>query len=458
MWHVLRLRQKANGGDPIAQHELGVRYFLGRGVVADTVAAAFWTGLAAEQNMTPARFNMAILQTNGWGVEWNPFLAYTHLLYCAEKGLPEAQFSLAQFLTDNLVVPRDWPRALQWLESASDSGFIPARDFLDELRQRGRLPVSENHSPPFQDNTAKSTGIDWSPVFLDFTSDTTKDVDDRDLVEALRREGLGEYLSEADAIPDSLDLSKIKDAANAGNPEALVFLGRVYEVGSGVSPDPIKATSYYVRAIRADSPHAPELLWNLLEGGNAVNEIRKAATHGVSDAQFCLAGLQAIGFQFHLLRAGSAMTDSESIRVLRSLAGSGHVPAMIELGLCHYLGRWVQKNTEEARHVWRKASELGSVEARTRLAAVGVSENSGNPGLVVEALFNGITSGSSLAQLALALCYEKGYGVDLSFGKAVFYYKAAARRGSRDAYQALIRLHDGIRPPGNEFRINRTDG
>ncbi|HET6273421.1 MAG TPA: hypothetical protein VFG32_10600, partial [Bacteroidota bacterium] len=36
LWQVFMLERKANAGDVLAQHELGIRYLLGRGVGADT--------------------------------------------------------------------------------------------------------------------------------------------------------------------------------------------------------------------------------------------------------------------------------------------------------------------------------------------------------------------------------------------------------------------------------------
>ena len=72
IWQKFRLTQEANAGDPLAQHELGLRFLLGEGVPADTSQAVFWIKKAADQNLTSAKYNYAILLINGIGIQWDP--------------------------------------------------------------------------------------------------------------------------------------------------------------------------------------------------------------------------------------------------------------------------------------------------------------------------------------------------------------------------------------------------
>jgi len=48
-------------GDVLAQHELGIRYLIGRGAAPDTAKAAYWIKKAADQNYGPALFDMGII-------------------------------------------------------------------------------------------------------------------------------------------------------------------------------------------------------------------------------------------------------------------------------------------------------------------------------------------------------------------------------------------------------------
>ena len=58
-----------------------------------------------------------------------------------------------------------------------------------------------------------------------------------------------------------------------------------------------------------------------------------------------------------------------------------------------------------------------------------------------------------LAEVALGYCYETGTGLPRNPGAAAQFYVTAARRGSQDAYRALRRMYDDIRPKGKEFQI-----
>jgi len=64
------LMQKANAGEAPAQHELGLRYLIGKGFPADTMKAAFWIQKAADQHLPLAKYNIGILLMNGRGLEW----------------------------------------------------------------------------------------------------------------------------------------------------------------------------------------------------------------------------------------------------------------------------------------------------------------------------------------------------------------------------------------------------
>jgi len=63
--NLFLLERDANTGDPFAQHELGVRYLLGKGLPPDTTKSAKWLKRAADQQFTPAMYNFALLLANG---------------------------------------------------------------------------------------------------------------------------------------------------------------------------------------------------------------------------------------------------------------------------------------------------------------------------------------------------------------------------------------------------------
>ncbi|MDE0392906.1 MAG: SEL1-like repeat protein [Rhodospirillales bacterium] len=62
-------RPLAEGGDAMAQFNLGLLYETGRGVAEDAAQAAAWYERAALQGVTRAQFNLALLHQTGRGVE-----------------------------------------------------------------------------------------------------------------------------------------------------------------------------------------------------------------------------------------------------------------------------------------------------------------------------------------------------------------------------------------------------
>ena len=62
-------RPLAEGGDRMAQFNLGLLHETGRGMVEDPAEAAAWYERAAQQGVTRAQFNLALLHQTGRGVE-----------------------------------------------------------------------------------------------------------------------------------------------------------------------------------------------------------------------------------------------------------------------------------------------------------------------------------------------------------------------------------------------------
>lgn len=460
------LSQKANAGDPLAQHELGVRYLVGRGVRADTLRGAYWTRKAAEQKMGTAQFNLGILQSNGWGVEWNPFEAFDNFLSAAERGMPEAQYVLAQFFTDNLVVSRNWTEAYRWTKAAADSGYAPAKEALVEFERRGKVPAIDSLPVPASEfltdssSTRSRTQFGWAPVYLDFGADSTEPISDKMLLQDVLREGTPALQQELAGSPIDTSLvfgeealSSLRRVADAGSPEALAIIGRCFEKGLQVPRDKVVAIAYYVRAVRFDSPRAHQLLWEVLREDGIGSEIRTRAMRGDNDARFVWATLMALGFHHPLIRAQAFLTEKQAVEMLRTAASENHVPSMIEIGLCYYSGRWVDEDRGKARDYWHRAVAAGCVEAEVRLESADVREQRRGPVDAVQILEHGAAVGSVLAEVALGLCYESGFGVQRNNSKAARYYRKAAQRGSQDGFRALVRLHDIIRPPDSRFVI-----
>jgi len=236
--------------------------------------------------------------------------------------------------------------------------------------------------------------------------------------------------------------------AENGSPEAQTIIGQLYERGIYFNKNLITAASYYFRALRIDSPKAPYLLWQLTKKTGFINRVQNEVLNGNVEAKFVWYGLASTTFDNQI-----AMSDA--IDLLQSSADQKFVPAMIELGLNYYTGRYLDRDIKMGLRYWREALLLGSTEASIRLITASLyDEEEINHKKAVSDLKKAADEGSVLAQVALAYCYENGIGTIVSKSNSLKNYRMAAQRGSQYAYRELQRLYDEIRPNDPEFMIN----
>jgi len=465
LWEEFKLMEKANNGDASAQHELGIRYLLGRGFGVDTVKSAYWIQKAADQGFLIAQYNLGIFLNNGWGLPWNPFKAFEHFQYAAKEGMPEAEYVYGSILTDNLVAPQNWIEAYHWMKKSAAAGYQPAREALVEFEKRGidihadssdTSAVSPSTPAVRKDSALVLPTHSWKPVLLDFSDETATKQDELAFLKDMLRKGSPELknalgISSLDAdklVADSSLLHLIQSAADAGSPEALAVLGRFYEKGIIERKNLMLAATEYLRAIRLEFPRAPALLWNVFQDKKFVQQMHSLVLKDNADAEFVCAGLISVGFD-------TEFPPEESFALLRKASAQHHVQAMIEEGLCYFSGRGVEKNKEKAVELWTEAAALGSREAEIRLAATNVIADLHlrDYSASIAGLDSAAHKGSLVAEVALAYCYETGTGVGESKPEAVRRYRESAYRGSQIAYYALKKMYDELRPDSVQYRL-----
>lgn len=463
-----KLMQIANSGDPLAQHELGLRLLMGEGIAADTNLAVYWIKKAAAQKLTSALYNYGIMLINGWGTEWDPFAAYENFLFAAESGMSQAQYVVGILNTDNLIVPRNFNNSYYWLKKSSDAGYEPAKEVLDE--------ISTKVSPMFKDSvnqnkflidksTANKQDNDNSKikpsaglVFIDFDmqTDTIKDISDKLLVNDLERISIPvldslriNNDSTFSFLSDAVKLKLLRALAESGSPEALSILGRLYERGDYVGKNKINAAEYYIRATILDSPRATFLLWKLIREKDFYTILNDAIQFNDPSAQFVWYGLKKLGYD-------NRLTDADAIDLLKKASLQNHLPSIIELGLNYYTGKFVNLDKKKGLSIWESVKNSGSIEPEIRLVVSKIFDS-----VLLEAENNYISvltsaeeKGSLLAQFALGYCYENGIGVKQNIAAAVKYFRLSAQRGNQFAYEQLKRLYDSKRPASEKFKVN----
>ena len=467
IWQKFKLTQEANAGDPLAQHELGLRFLMGEGVPADTTQAVYWIKKAADQNLTSAKYNYAILSINGIGVKWDPYEAFKLFQSAAEDGMVQAQYVVGILYTDNLTVKRNYDLAYYWIKKAADNDYEPAQEIVaklepkvsknivDSLLTDSGKPAEKNPIPDPSENLTSSLGL----VFIDFDliSDSAITVTDSMLIENINIIG-SDSLSKvllADkpaslkelATPENVEI--LVELADYGSPEAQTILGRMYEQGINYKTNLVDAGVYYYRALRNDSPSGTYLLWQLNQEENFQQNVQRASENGNIVAKYLWYGLTSIEFDRQI-----AMNDA--LNLLNDAVQAYYLPAMVESGLNYYSNRYGRNNPQEGLALWQKAFQLGSEEAEIRLIAARLFEEFDNKNQAEDfkKLKKAADEGSLFAMVSVGLCYEQGSGTKKSIPDAVNYFKMSAQRGSRFAYEELKGIYDKMRPSDPLFIIS----
>ncbi|MBV6420522.1 MAG: hypothetical protein DAHOPDDO_01778 [Ignavibacteriaceae bacterium] len=467
IWQKFRLTQEANAGDPLAQHELGLRFLLGEGIPADTVQAIYWIKKAADQNLTSAKYNYAIMLFNGIGVSWDPYTAFKLFQSAANDGMVQAQYVVGILYTDNLTVKRDYNLAYYWIKKAADEDYEPAKEIaaklepkvsqnvVDSLLSQSGKPEEKNPIPDPSENLTSNLGL----VFIDFDSisDSSIVISDSVLIEQLEiigSDSLSKILLAKEpkslkdlCTPGNVDI--LKTLAEIGSPEAQSIIGRMYEQGIYFKSNLVDAATYYYLSLRNDSPSGTYLLWQLSQKENFIQIVEQESNNGNVVAKYLWYGLTAVGFD-------KRITITDAINLLDESANALYLPAMVESGLNYYSNRFGRYNPDTGLTLWKDAEKLGSKEAGIRLTVSKLLDefSSYNKTEDFKKIKKAAEEGSLFAMVSTGICYAEGFGVSPSKSDAVNYFKMAAQRGSRFAYEELKRIYDEMRPEDPQFLIS----
>ncbi len=126
----------AEEGLDLAQYNLGILYYTGRGVAQDYQQAYQWTSKAAEQGHMRAQFNLGTLYFSGTGIELDHAMAFSWYERAARSGHGEAQFNLGTMYRDGDGVEINIVNAHAWATLALENEFADAADLIRGLERR----------------------------------------------------------------------------------------------------------------------------------------------------------------------------------------------------------------------------------------------------------------------------------------------------------------------------------
>ena len=247
-----------------------------------------------------------------------------------------------------------------------------------------------------------------------------------------------EELDEACQEGDEQARRDLLDEANAGNPDAMVALGRMCD-------SVLEAAEWFHKAAAQGHVEAQFELGDLGEEAT-VAWYRKAASQGHVGAQYVLGGMYASGY------GDTVLQDSdEAVAWFQKAAKQGHMAAQFRLGQMYSCGEGVPPDYEEvhaklAMTWYRRAADQGHAEAQYSLGEMYESGCGDDVPQDVEealALFReAAKQGHVEAQFHLGHMYSCGEGVSEDDEAAVTWYRKAANQGHPGAQHYLGEMYD----------------
>lgn len=403
----------AEKGHTAAQYLLGSAYSGGLGTPKDEQKALFWFTKAyehgndkaslklakvlaagqptlsfqfaiesAEKGLAEAQLTVADCYAQALGVEKNNGLALVWYLRAAEQGLPVAQFALGQAYEHGVGVAADMVLAGQWYREAAGHGHPAARLALDRLDAAGHGRANRSAKMRAGTRERRTDDSRWTKYAAHGR------VDDFFHLGTMFEQGIGVEKSSKQArawykkaaemghveaqfaFAQGLDVSEYAQAASwyrkaavQGHAGAQVALADLELQGMGVVQDPLSALGWYAKAAGQDNAAAQFALAKLLTDdaqAMAFAAVTQAAAGGQAQAQSAMGDRYARG-------TGVAQNWFEACRWYQMAAEQGDAQAQCALAACYAAGRGVKKDMAHAFIWFEKAAAQNLPQAQWNL-------------------------------------------------------------------------------------------
>jgi len=248
----------------------------------------------------------------------------------AEQGDADAQEMLGSFYSAGLGVAKDDAQAMVWLGKAAEQGRPGAEFSLAEMYANGRGGPKDTdkavdlYRKAAEQGNARACGA-LRKMYIEGKLVPAADSQAGSCWQKLV----------AQAETEAKEFSQVRAAADGGNADAQVKVGILYLTGVGTPKDRERAATWFGRA----------------------------AEQGQSEGQCILAALNAANTAWHV-----AAENSRAVDTCRKAADQGYADAQVILAVHYDMGRGVPKDPAEAEIWWRKAADLGRVDAELHVA------------------------------------------------------------------------------------------
>ncbi len=239
-----------------------------------------------------------------------------------------------------------------------------------------------------------------------------------------------------------------RQAAEAGDALAQLWVGRMFAQGLEVPKDEREAVKWYRRAADQENSSAQNNLATMYRNGSgvvkdqeeAVRWYRKAADRGNAAGQGNLGWMYHNGF-------GVTKDYDEAVKWYKKAADQGDPWAQTNLAGMYRNGFGVGKDYDEAVRWYKKAAEQENANGQNWLGVMylngfGVAKDYGE---ALKWYRKAADKGNAWAQGNLGVMYANGYGITKDYGEAVKWYKKAVEQGNAQAQNNLaMNYRDGL--------------
>jgi len=423
-----KLKADAEKGDPESLYRLGVICWEGRLQIRSFTRALQCFTRAAAAGHRKSQFMLALADWQGKGVIPDPVKAFKEFEKLYKAGFLPAGIPLGIMCYDGAGTAKNYAAAEKYLLAGlPHKKDIPVGFGLEAVLGRiyyyGGYGVKAD--PVKAVRYLKAAGGDPGSMFL-----------------------LGSIYRAGKGVPENNAEAAVcfKAAADKGNLNAGLELGRMYLLGQGVKKDDRLAVQYLRPAADHDQPDGSAAL--LLAGiyadpkspvhddANAFYYYRQTARKGNVE------GCYRCGMML-LNGTGTEKDPAGAAEYLKAAAKAGHPAAAWQCGELEFGA----KRVKESIPYYRQAADLDHTEAIRKFAGLALNGQGmkADPELAIRYLKK-LGGRADVYDLELlASLYESGIGpVKAQIGEAIRYYTLAADRKSRKAQLRLARIYRSL--------------
>ncbi len=382
-------------GNTSAQFDLAQLYQQGVGVKQNIDEAIKYYQLAGAQQELRAQYNLGVLYMEGQGVPVDYVKGMALLEDAAFKGNPYSEYVLGriyeqgyQDASGQMVMQPDLEKAMSMYGLAAANGYGQAQYRLAELMVREKLvdntrAVKEKRTQLIKElyQGAVADGVEQAALPLAFFNAMDAD-----------------KAKQADAF------AVAKKEAAAGNIDASLLLGLMYDRGIGVAASQSDALEWYQKA--ASNPVGAFALGTHLSEGSGVGNdsvkghalLQKAADAGFSYANLNLAVLQQ-------------QASEPFLPELEKAKALGNITASILLADYYLSLASSDQQMKQARDIYQHLAETGDKEAQLKLGYMFEKGLGGSADIVNAHKWYVLAAdqGQQVAQYLLGHLYQLGW-------------------------------------------------